>query len=526
MEGLGLLGIVAVIAVALGALAGAALTAWLVRARADDQARALVAQAETALQAAVAAREERLARLQSELDAAHRERSALEQAVESWRSGCEAARHEAAGANARAARLPALEQQLALLSSQLADLRETSTAQIRELETRLEAERTQSSDKVALLVGAREDLSNQFKALANDILEEKSKRFAEQNQQSLGQLLDPLKEKLTEFRGKVEEVYVQEGKDRSALAEQVRNLMSLNQSLSKDAKDLTSALKGSAKVQGNWGELILERVLEAAGLQKGLAYRVQQSETREDGSRAQPDVVIDLPAGRRLVVDSKVSLTAYERYMSAEDDIQRKLAIDEHMRSVRQHMEGLSAKNYQDLHGIDAIDFVVMFVPIEPAFSLAIGNDEHLLMQAWKRNVLMVSPSTLLFVVRTVAHLWTQEARNRNAQDIAQRGAELYDKFCGFVQDLQQVGERIRQAQQSYDSAASKLSEGKGNLVRQAEMLKSLGVKPKKDLPPRLIEDAMLDPVTVLLPAPDTDAPAQPEAEAPRPGTPTLRALP
>ena len=445
------------IGILIAAIAGAAIAAWLSRA------------------------------------ASSREVARLQQAVESWRSDCEQARHELAGASERAGRVAALEPQLASLSAQLADLREASSVEIRELQTRLEAERSQSVEKLALLTNARNELSNQFKSLASDILEEKSKRFAEQNQQSLGQLLDPLKEKLNEFRGKVEEVYVQEGKDRSALAEQVRQLMSLNQALSQDAKDLTSALKGSAKVQGNWGELILERVLEASGLQKGLAYRVQQSETREDGSRVQPDVVIDLPAGRRLVVDSKMSLTAYERYVSADDEAQRTLAIDDHLRSVRQHLEGLSSKNYQDLYGIDSIDFVVMFVPIEPAFTLAIGNDESLFMQAWKRNVLLVSPSTLLFVVRTVAYLWTQEARNRNAQDIAQRGAELYDKFCGFVQDLQQVGERIRQAQQSYDAAASKLSGGKGNLVRQAELLKELGVKPKKELPARLVEESQLE---------------------------------
>jgi DNA recombination protein RmuC len=458
----------------LGALAGAGLAWLLARSQADARIRAAAAGAEAG--------------------------------AERWRSEYDRANQALAVATERASRVEPLEQQARELAAQLADLRESSSSRMRELETRLRAEQEQSGEKLALLTSARDELSNQFKALANDILEEKSKRFTEQNQQTLGQLLDPLKEKLVEFRGKVEEVYVQEGKDRTALAEQVRQLMSLNQVLSQEAKNLTSALKGSVKVQGNWGELILERVLEASGLQKGIAYRVQQSEVREDGTEARPDVVIDLPADRRLVVDAKVSLVAYDKYVSAEDDIARKVALDEHLRSVRRHMEGLSKKRYEDLYGLDSIDFVVMFVPIEPAFMLAVGHDEDLFMQAWKRNVLLVSPSTLLFVVRTIDYLWTQEARNRNAQDIAQRGAELYDKFCGFVDDVESIGARLRQAQQSYEAASAKLSTGKGNLVRQAEMLRELGLKPKKALPEKLVDLSLLEPAVApaLVPSQST----------------------
>jgi DNA recombination protein RmuC len=364
------------------------------------------------------------------------------------------------------------------------------TSEQAELTTRLDAERSQADEKLTLLLEAKEALSNQFKALANDILEEKAKRFTEQNQANIGLILEPLKTKLQEFQGKVEEVYVQEGKDRTALAEQVRQLMDLNQSLSQDAKNLTRALKGSSKAQGNWGELVLERVLEASGLRKGEEYDVQESHTREDGSRAQPDVVVHLPEDRHLVVDAKVSLTAYEDFASAEEEGDRQGAIKRHLDSIRAHIKGLSEKNYQALYGLKSLDFVLMFVPIEPAFMLGVTHDRELFMDAWQKNVLLVSPSTLLFVVRTVAHLWRQEAQNRNAQDIAKRGAELYDKLVGFVEDLESLGNRLHQAQKEYDSAHSKLTGGRGNVIRQAEMLKQLGVKPTKALPVALVDAA------------------------------------
>ena len=346
--------------------------------------------------------------------------------------------------------------------------------------------------RIALLQEAKEALGNQFKTLANEILEEKSKRFTEQNQTNIGTLLEPLKARLREFQGKVEEVYIQEGKDRSALAAQVKQLVDLNQVLSQDAKNLTSALKGSAKIQGNWGELILERVLESSGLRKGEEYLVQDSQVREDGTRAQPDVVINLPDEKKLVVDSKVSLNAYERYASADTDAERTVALRQHVESVRGHIRALSEKQYQALYG-RSLDFVLAFIPIEPAFMLAVANDNDLFMEAWRKNVLVVSPSTLLFVVRTVAHLWRQEQQSRNAQDIARRGGELYDKLCGFVEDLQQVGKGINQAQKAYDQAHNKFSLGRGNVIRQAELLREMGVKPSKTLPANLVEAASTD---------------------------------
>ena len=356
--------------------------------------------------------------------------------------------------------------------------------------TQLEAERRAAHDKLALLTEAREALTHQFKSLASDILEEKSRRFAEQNQQSLGQLLDPLRSRLADFQGRVEQFYDAEGKQRSALAQQVHQLLQLNQALSEDARNLTQALKGSTKAQGNWGELILERVLESAGLRKGFEYDVQENHLRADGSRAQPDVVIHLPEDRHLVIDAKASLLAYEEWAHADDEAVRAGAQRRHLDSVRQHIKGLAERNYQQLYALQSLDFVLMFVPIEPAFMLAVTADNQLYSDAWNRNVLLVSPSTLLFVLRTVAHLWRQEAQTRNAQEIAQRGADLYDHLTAFVEELEKVGKSLGQAQDAYHKAFNKLSKNRGNVIRRAEMLKELGIKPAKALQPALVEAA------------------------------------
>jgi DNA recombination protein RmuC len=365
--------------------------------------------------------------------------------------------------------------------------------ELTELRTRFVEESKAAAAQQQMLLQAKDTLSDQFKTLANDILEEKSKRFTEQNQLSLGQLLDPLKTQLHEFKGKVEEVYIQEGKERTALSEQVRMLAGLNQTLSQEAKNLTLALKGNAKTQGSWGELVLERVLEVSGLRKGAEYLVQESVHREDGSRAQADVVINLPEERSLVVDAKVSLVAYEAYASAESEDAREAEVKRHLASVRAHIQGLSSKKYQELYGIKSLDFVLMFVPVEPAFMLAVTHDNGLFMDAWNKNVLLVSPSTLLFVVRTVAHLWRQEAQSRNAQEIAKRGGELYNKLFGFVTDLELVGKRLNSAREAYDDAYKKFATGSGNAIRQAEMLCELGVKPTKRLPSALVEKASGD---------------------------------
>jgi DNA recombination protein RmuC len=363
-------------------------------------------------------------------------------------------------------------------------------SQVAALDATLAAERAAQEEKLALLDDARDRMTHQFRALASDILEEKSRRFTEQNQANLGQLLDPLKTRLQEFQSKVDQVYVQESKDRSALAQQVTSLLEMNQRLADEAKDLTQALKGSTKAQGDWGEVVLERILEAAGLRRGHEYTMQETIAREDASRARPDVILHLPGDRKLVVDAKVSLVDYGTYCSSTDEALRKHAAARHCASLREHIRDLTARNYHHLPGLETLDFVILFVPIEPAFLLALETDSNLWVHAWEKNILLVSPSTLLFVVRTVAHLWRQEEQARNVQQIAERGAELYDKFAGFVDDLSKLGARIEQTRNAYDAAFDKLTRGRGNLVRQVEMLRALGVQPSKRLPRQLTQRA------------------------------------
>lgn len=360
------------------------------------------------------------------------------------------------------------------------------------LEAELEAERRQAAEKIALLQSstqeAKDALSNQFKNLANEILEEKSRRFALQNQENLNVLLKPLSEKLGEFRQQVNDTYQNEARERFALKQEIERLAGLNLQMSNDTKALTNALKGESKTQGDWGELVLETILENSGLRKGEEYLVQDTQTMADGSRLQPDVVIRLPEAKHLVIDSKVSITAYTRYMQADDESQKNAELGAHVQSIRQHIQGLSAKNYQDLYGLGSIDFVLMFIPVEPAFLAAMRHAPDIYQEALRKNIVLVCPSTLLATVRTVAHVWRQEHQNRNAQEIARQCANLYDKFVGFVDDLEKVGQRLEQAQVSYGDAVNKLKTGKGNLIRTAENVKKLGVKPNKSLPNQLLD--------------------------------------
>lgn len=361
-------------------------------------------------------------------------------------------------------------------------------------ETELEAERRQSADKLATLQQTAQEaktvLSDQFKNIANEILEEKSRRFAEQNQQNLDTLLKPLQEKLTDFRKQVDETYQSEARERFALKQEVEKLAGLNLRMTDETRALTNALKGESKTQGDWGELVLETILENSGLRKGEEYVVQDTHTISDGSRLQPDVVIRLPESKHLVIDSKVSITAYTRYMQADDEASKTAELNSHVQSIRQHIQGLSSKNYQDLYGVGSIDFVLMFIPVEPAFLSAMRHAPDIYQEALKKNIVIVCPSTLLATVRTVAHLWRQEYQNKNAQEIARQCAMLYDKFVGFVEDLDKVGQRLEQAQVSYNDAVGKLKTGRGNLIRTAENVKKLGVKPNKTLPSKLTDVA------------------------------------
>jgi len=351
----------------------------------------------------------------------------------------------------------------------------------------LDAERKQSEEKLTLLESARDDLKRQFQILASEILEDKSKRFSELNKESMAAILTPLQTDITGFRQRVEEVYHNETKDRSALAEQVKMLADLNGTLRAETTNLTKALKGDSKAQGDWGEMILDQLLSNSGLLEGEHYTRQATQLNEEGSRVIPDVVIHLPQERDIVVDSKVSLTAYSEYVGETDVARREELLQAHIASVKSHIKGLSDKKYQDLYKLTSVDFVLMFMPLEGAFLTAITTQRDLFQSALDKNVLIVSPSTCLFVVRTIAHVWRQEAQSRNAIDIADRGAKLYDKFVAFSEDLLKVGEHLGRANKSYEDARKKLSEGNGNLITQVKQLETLGVRAKKKLAPDLL---------------------------------------
>ena len=333
-----------------------------------------------------------------------------------------------------------------------------------------------------------ERFTKEFENLANKILEDKSSKFIAQNKENLDRVLNPLSEKIKDFEKKVEDIHLKDSNDRAGLRVQIKNLHDLNQQMSKEAINLTNALKGQAKSQGNWGEFILENILEKSGLVKGREYLVQESLTAENGKRFQPDVLIKLPEDKTIVIDSKVSLVAYERYSSSEDESERSSALRDHILSIRNHIKGLSSKNYQNLYQIVSLDFVLMFMPIEPAFSLAVHNDASIFNDAFEKNIVIVSPSTLLATLRTIASIWRQENQNKNALEIARQGGALYDKFAGFVDDLINVGNKLDLAKGSYSDAMKKLHEGSGNLVSRAEKIKSLGAKANKSLPKALLD--------------------------------------
>ena len=356
------------------------------------------------------------------------------------------------------------------------------------LEAELDSERKQVQNRIESLNEAKEALTNQFKNLANEILEDKSRKFTEQNAQQLDILLKPLQTKLTEFKEQVSNSYDQESRERFALKNEIERLANLNLKMSDEARSLTNALKGDSKIQGNWGELVLESILESSGLRKGEEYLVQDSHTQADGERLQPDVIVKLPEGRHLVIDSKVSITAYARHTEAGDDAIAKQELLAHIQSIRQHIQGLSAKNYSGIADLSTVDFVLMFIPIEPAFLSALKAAPNLYQEALAKNIVLVCPSTLMATLRTVAHLWRQDQQNKNAMEIARQCANLYDKFVGFVEDLEQIGKRLDQAQSSYHDAFNKLKSGKGNLIKAAEKVKELGVKPNKMIASNLLD--------------------------------------
>lgn len=334
----------------------------------------------------------------------------------------------------------------------------------------------------------QEKFTIEFKNLANEILEEKSKRFTDQNKINLNEVLNPLKDKITTFEKKIEESNKESIARNAALKEQIVGLKELNQQITREAENLTKALKGDTKTQGNWGEFILERILEKSGLTKGREYKVQESFSTENGNRLQPDVVIELPEKKHIIIDSKVSLVGYERYVNANSEDEKQKYLKEHNESVRSHIKNLHGKNYENLYGVSGLDFILLFMPIEPAFSLAIQTDEDIFNYAYSKNIVIVSPSTLIATLRTIANIWRQEYQNRNAMEIARQGGELYKKFVGFLEDLTNIGKKISDTQKSYDDAMNKLQTGKGNLIRRAENLRKLGAVTDKSIPESLID--------------------------------------
>lgn len=331
-------------------------------------------------------------------------------------------------------------------------------------------------------------LTAEFETLATRVLDLNSQKFVSRNQESLDKLLSPLSQKIGDFRNRVEVVHDQSVKDRAELVAQLKTLGELNQQMSVEARNLTTALKGQNKTQGNWGELILETVLEKSGLEKDREYKTQSSFRTSDGKRQQPDVLICLPEGKHLVIDAKVSLVSYERCVNAEDETTREEALKRHIHSVRQHVAELSKKRYDSIYEIESPDFTLMFVPVEPAFVVAIQKDDTLFDYAFRQNVIIVTPSTLLATLRTVSNIWRQEKQTRNALDIAEKSGALYDKFVGFFEDMQKIGEQIGRSQVAYDSAMNKLSLGRGNLVNHVQRLKDMGAKAKKNLPSDVAE--------------------------------------
>jgi DNA recombination protein RmuC len=366
---------------------------------------------------------------------------------------------------------------IAALETQLSTLQET-----------LDQERKQNAEKLALLLEARETMTKEFRVLADEVMKSHGETFAKQNKLQIDQILDPVKVKLTEFQKGLQDAHLESAKERATLEEQIKNLTSVSAKMNEETTNLTRALKGKTQTQGAWGEMILATILERSGLREGEEYVTQQSESGEDGSRLRPDVVVNLPNDQRIIIDAKVSLTAFNNYVNAETDLERSAALKAHMSSLRSHVKALAKKEYHALSS-SGLDYVIMFVPIEGALAAALQEDSALTSFAVENNVAIATPTTLMMALRTVANVWQVERRNRNAEEIAKRAGSLHDKFVGFLTDMGHVGTRLDNARASYHDAMNKLSLGKGNLVGQVVQLKDLGAKAYKTIPEAMLMD-------------------------------------
>lgn len=403
-------------------------------------------------------------------------------------------KHQSALATLKAAeqeklRLSEKEQQLEVLQTQLAD----TQTQLKQVEVSREKDQQNWEEKLKLLNDSKEQLSQSFENISNKIFEEKSKQFKQTSQEGLSSLLNPFKDQLEGLRKKVDDVYVSESKDRAALKAQIGELHNLNKQITEEASALTRALKGDKKAQGNWGELVLETVLEKSGLRKDEEYVREQSITSEDGDRYRPDVIINLPEGKHIIIDAKVSLIAYTEYVNAESEHDRQVALKTHVEAIRLHIKRLADKAYAKLPGVNSPDFVFLFMPVEPAFMTAFQYDDQLFNDAFEQRIVVVTPTTLLASLRTVSNLWSIERQNRHAKQLAEQAAKVHDKLVGFVETMEKVGMQLGTVQKTYDTAWNQLKEGRGNLISQAHKFKDLGVRTKKELPKQIVETAELE---------------------------------
>ncbi|MEO4006568.1 DNA recombination protein RmuC [Flavobacterium sp. CAU 1735] len=385
------------------------------------------------------------------------------------------------------------ERQLALVQTEKENIRNEKEAlaiQLSKKEVDFENLWERNKEQKEEVNQLQEKFTKEFENLANKILEEKTNKFTEQNKENLKNILSPLQERIHLFEKKVEDTHKESIDYHAALRQQILNLRETNEQMSKETLNLTKALKGDTKMQGNWGELILEKVLEKSGLEKGREYEVQQSFVTEEGNRVQPDVVINLPDGKKMIVDSKVSLTAYERYVNEDDETTRIHYLKEHVNSIKRHVEQLGGKNYHDLYQMESPDFVLLFIPMEPAFAIALNEDATLYNKAFEKNIVIVTPSTLLATLRTIDSMWTNQKQQENAYEIARQAGALYDKFEGFVNDLIKIGKKMDEAKTEYQGAMNKLVDGKGNLITSVEKLKKMGAKAKKALPESILNRA------------------------------------
>lgn len=387
-----------------------------------------------------------------------------------------------------------IEKQVSLLQNERNDLRTAKdalnvqlTKKEADFDNLLDRMREQRMETEEL----REKFTKEFENLANKILEEKSNKFTEQNRENMKNILSPLQEKIQLFEKKVDDTHKESIDYHAALRQQILGLQTMNENMSRETLNLTRALKGDTKMQGNWGELVLERVLEKSGLEKGREYYVQQSHVLEEGGRVLPDVVINLPDGKKMIVDSKVSLVAYERYINAEDDPLKLVYLKDHVNSIKRHVDQLGDKNYHDLYKIESPDFVLLFIPMEPAFALALNEDATLYSKAFERNIVIVTPTTLLATLRTIDSMWTNQKQQENAYEIARQAGALYDKFEGLIGDLTKVGNKMKDAQGEYQNAMGKLFDGRGNIITSIEKLKKMGAKAKKSLPESILNRAL-----------------------------------